>query len=488
MQRREFLKLAGLVAATTAATSCTPVYRMLAGAGRAAPWIEGDGATFAFLNRLTYGPTMEERRHVAAVGTEAWIEEQLAPPAGPDLPAEIAVRPLTSLTLEAADLAVWERADVMAELKTSALLRRVYAGRQLMEVMTEFWTDHFNISVEKGACWYLKTIDDRDVIRRHALGNFGELLLASARSPAMLVYLDNQANDRRSPNENYARELLELHTLGIDGGYTQRDVMELARCLTGWTVRQRFWLGQFEFQPEKHDPGAKVVLGMPVAAAGGHEAEAILEQLAVHPSTARHLARKLARRFLALEPDEESDIVARAARAFLASKGEIRPVLKTILLDGLARHPSQPTPKFKRPVHLVVSALRMLNAATDGGRGLHQHLARMGQPLFEWPTPDGPPDETAAWQTGLMARWEFACQLAGNRIPGTLIDLPAILQTTGAESPDGWIDALSNAALGKPLAEPGRTEVWRALSAVDEDEGPSLLLAALLASPAFQWH
>src|SRR3990172_8195121 len=191
MERREFLKLAGLVAAGATFSACTPAYRIIADSLESpAKWLEGDTRAFRILNRLTYGPTLAERQLAAVIGVQAWIEEQLDPASLPDPRGDLSVRPLTSLTLDAADLAAWERDDVVGELKRGALLRRVYSHRQLHETLVEFWTDHFNISVEKGACWYLKTVDDRQVIRRHALGNFRDLLWASAHSPAMLVYLD----------------------------------------------------------------------------------------------------------------------------------------------------------------------------------------------------------------------------------------------------------------------------------------------------------
>jgi hypothetical protein len=488
IERREFLKLASLVAAGATLSACTPLYRLVGEAFEGpTPWIEGDGLVFRALHRMTYGPTLAERHHASTIGLQAWVEEQLAAPARPDLPGELAVRSLTSLTLDAVDLAAWERADVVAELQRGALVRRVSSRRQLREILVEFWTDHFNISIEKGACWYLKTIDDRDVIRRHALGNFRDLLWASAHSPAMLVYLDNQANDRRAPNENYARELLELHTLGVDAGYTQQDVMEMARCLTGWTVRDRFWKGQFVFRPEMHDDGPKRVLGTTIEAAGLAEAEGVIERLAVHPSTARRLARKMVRRFLELGPREEEALAGRAAAALVASGGEILPMVRAILLDGVLREPGGLARKFKRPVHVVASALRMLEAATNGGAPIQQHLAQMGQPLFVWPTPDGPPEERAAWQTGLFARWEFAYQLARNQIEGTKIDLPSLLETAGVDGPRDTFDALANLVLGCPLTEPARGEILRVLSKA-EDDAPALFLAGLLASPAFQWR
>jgi len=489
LERRAFLKLAGLVAAGATASACTPVYRIVRDAAEGpTPWLEGDTLVFRALQRMTYGPTLAERQHAASIGLDAWVEEQLSPESVPDLPGNLAVRSLSSLDLDAVDLAAWERNDVVVELQRGALLRRVLSRRQLYETLVEFWTDHFNISLEKGACWYLKTVDDRQVVRRHALGNFRDLLWASAHSPAMLVYLDNQANDRLAPNENYARELLELHTLGVDGGYTQQDVMEMARCLTGWTVRDRFWRGQFVFRPEMHDDGPKHVLGAPVEPGGLAEAESVIERLATHPATARRLARKLARRFLDLPQAEEDALVRRAAAALLDSGGEIAPMVRVILLDGVLRQPAGLAPKFKRPVHVVASTLRMLDAVTNGATPIQDHLARMGQPLFEWPTPDGPPDERAAWQTGLFARWEFAYQFARNEIDGTEVDLPAILRTAGAAGPGNVLDALSNVTLGSPLAEPARHEVLRLLSQANDEEIPALFLAGLLASPAFQWR
>ncbi|MBK8794077.1 MAG: DUF1800 family protein [Holophaga sp.] len=192
--------------------------------------------------------------------------------------------------------------------------------------------------MDKGSCFYLKTVDDRDVARAHALGSFRDLLWASAHSPAMLTYLDNQANHKGAPNENYARELMELHSLGVQGGYSQADVMELARCLTGWGVKEHFWAGEFHFEPDQHDPGEKQVLGVRIPPGGVDEAESVIERLAAHPSAARFIAAKLARRFLADQPPAE--IVAKGSAAFMASGGDIQKTLRTILLDGLPLYPA----------------------------------------------------------------------------------------------------------------------------------------------------
>ena len=375
-----------------------------------------------------------------------------------------------------------DRLSVPDELRQATLIRQVYSRRQLFERMVEFWSDHFNISVEKGDCFYLKTVDDREVVRRHALGNFRELLEASAHSPAMLVYLDNQANHKGAPNENYARELLELHSLGVDGGYSQQDVMELARCLTGWGVKEHFWRGEFVFRGQQHDGGRKYVLDRWVEAAGQAEVESVIEQLARHPSCARFIARKLARRFIAGDPP--AGLVERAADAFLKSRGEMQAVLRVLLLDGAGAM----QPKYKRPADFVVSALRMLGGRVDGGSELHAHLGRMGQRYFSWPTPDGYPDRGDAWQGNLLPRWQFALALMQDGIPGTAIPDEA-LAVDGASDLERFVRELCRRLLGGPLAESSRlVERLRVAGAKDALEDRRAIAAGLLASEAFQWR
>ncbi|MEP7356437.1 MAG: DUF1800 domain-containing protein [Anaerolineales bacterium] len=494
ISRRDFLRLAGLVAAGAAAAGCAPIYARLGGQPEpplAAPFGATDPAGFALLNRLTFGPRLAERQHLADIGAAAWIEEQLRPEAIDDAPTQWRLRRLETLNLSAADLS--DRSDkildgtdkltVPAELRQAALLRQVYSRRQLYEVMVEFWTDHFNISVDKGACWLLKTVDDREVIRPHALGRFRDLLWASAHSPAMLVYLDNQANIKGAPNENYAREIMELHTLGLDGGYTQRDVMELARAFTGWGLKDHFFYGRFTFNADQHDPGEKTVLGLTLRPGGLAEAEQVLETLAVHPATAGFIAAKLARRFLGEAAPPE--IIARARAAFIRTQGDIAAVLRTILLDGLLAQPTLAAPKFKRPINYVASALRQLNAETDGGPPLHDYLALMGQKHFAWPTPDGYPDRTAPWTGNLIPRWQYALSLARGEMQGTKVALPAL-----SGSPAALADDLSLLLLNQPWPATQRENLLAALrsSGAGDDVLPAILTAGLLASPAFQWR
>ncbi|MBI3242373.1 MAG: DUF1800 domain-containing protein [Chloroflexi bacterium] len=487
LSRRDFLRLAGLVASGVATSACAPVYNKLAGDFQNPANVSSVG--FPELSRLTFGPRGEDRARVAEIGLNAWIEEQLAPEAIDDAPADWRLRRFPSLNMDANEIfemgnKLFDDLDVtppINELRQATLTCQVYSRRQLYEVMAEFWSDHFNISVNKGICWFLKTVDDRETIRKHALGNFRDLLWASAHSPAMLVYLDNQVNYASHPNENYAREIMELHTLGVGGGYTQRDVMELARCFTGWTVKEHFWYGDFTFNPDFHDTGVKEVLGLTIQPNGQSEAEQVIETLATHPSTARFVATKLARRFIADEPPEE--IVERAATAFAETDGDIKAVLRVILFEGLA----YARPKFKRPVNFITSSLRALNAQTDAGQNIVDTLARMGQLPFGWPTPDGYPDRAAPWSGNLMPRWQFAMALARNEINGTQINLTEL---TNADSPSRLIDHFSSLLIGVQLPATKRDELAAALQEAGATDGdlPPVIVAGLAASPAFQWR
>lgn len=491
LSRRDFLKLGALVTTSAALSSCAPVYRRLAGNLPAVRWTALAAEDFLALNRMTFGPRVEERAHFVNVGLQAWVEEQLAYESIDDLGCEIRLVPFKTLTMAANELEAisnqlfdnYDLERIPAELRQATLMRQIYSRRQLYEVMVEFWSDHFNIFIGKGNCFFLKTVDDREVVRKHALGSFRDLLWASAHSPAMLVYLDNQANEKSAPNENYARELLELHTLGVDGGYSQQDVMELARCLTGWNVKDHFWLGDFVFKPDLHDTGEKTVLGLPVENAGLGEVEQVIERLARHPGTARFIATKLVRRFIADEPPQ--GIIGEAAQAFLDTKGDIKAVLQVILLDGL----QHAQPKYKRPANFMLSALRMLNVETDA-RGLPEYLSRMGQLYFNRPTPDGYPDHNQAWQGNLMPRWQFAFELMRNEIKGTSHHLRPLMEVTSNSGLEGDVDSLASLLLGTPLAPVARDELIASVRAGggSEEETLQIIAAGLIASPAFQWR
>jgi uncharacterized protein (DUF1800 family) len=491
LSRRDFLKLASLFTASAALSSCVPVYRKLAGDLSAVPWTALNGHDFMALNRITFGARVEERARFAEIGLQAYVEEQLTFDSINDFDCELLLNPFKTLKMDAHELEGvsnqlfenYDREKVPNELRQATLLRQLYSKRQLYEAMTEFWSDHFNIYIEKGNCFYLKTVDDREVIRKNAMGSLRDLVWASAHSPAMLVYLDNQANEKSHPNENYARELMELHTLGVDGGYSQQDVMELARCLTGWTVKEHFWLGDFTFDDELHDMGVKNIMGRMIQPSGEKEAEQVIEMLVEHPSAARFIATKLTRRFIADEPPQV--IVEKAAQAFLKTKGDIKSIMRVILLDGLPLA----QPKYRRPANFVVSALRMLNVETDAS-AIHEYLLRMGQYYFNWPTPDGYPDHSVAWQGNLMPRWQFAFELIRNEIQGTKTGLKALMDISMADSLRDEVDAVSSLLLGAPLDVLVRDElVDSVLSAgATEEETLQVITAGLIASSAFQWR
>jgi hypothetical protein len=491
LSRRDFLKLGALVTASAALSSCAPVYRKVAGDLPVVPWNALGTADFLALNRLTFGPRVEERARFVEIGLKAWVEEQLNFEAINDFACDIRLSTFDTLKMDANELEGisnglfdgYDRDSVPNELRQATLIRQLYGKRQLYEVMVEFWSDHFNIYIEKGNGFYLKTVDDREVIRKHALGSFRDLVWASAHSPAMMIYLDNQANEKSHPNENYARELMELHTLSVDGGYSQKDVMELARCLTGWNVKEHFWLGDFVFKEELHDTGVKNVLGLTIQPAGIQEAEQVIEMLAVHPSTAKFISRKLARRFIADEPPTE--LIEKASQTFLDTKGDIKSVLRVILVEGLPFA----QPKYKRPANFMLSALRMLNVETDGVAP-HEHLQRMGQSYFNWPTPDGYPDQGEAWQGNLMPRWQFAFELIRNEIENTTHELRSLLDVSSTGILHDDIDSLASLLLGTPLervARDGLIDSVRAAGASDE-ETLQIVAAGLIASPAFQWR
>jgi len=490
ISRRDFLKLSALVTASAALSSCASIYRRIAGDLPAVPWTPLVARDFLALNRLTFGPRVEERARFAEIGLQAYIEEQLAFDSIDDFDSEILLNPFKTIRMSADEIEGvtnqlfdgYDRERPATELRQATLLRQIYSKRQLYELMVEFWSDHFNIFIEKEPLFYLKPVDDREVIRKHALGNFRDLVWASAHSPAMLVYLDNHVNEKSHPNENYARELMELHTLGVNGGYTQNDVMELARCLTGWTVKEHFWLGEFVFNEDLHDSGVKNVLGLAIQPEGQNEAERVIEQLVVQPSTARFIATKLTRRFIADEPPQV--IVEKAARTFLNTNGDIKSVLCVILLDGLALA----QPKYKRPANFITSALRLTNTHTDGA--LHDYLLRMGQPYFNLPTPDGYPDVSAPWQSNLMPRWQFAFELMRGEIAGTKNNLNHLLDIASTGILEDDVDALTSLLLGAPLERLSRDELIASVSSTGAtpEETLQVLAAGIIASPAFQWR
>jgi len=418
---------------------------------------------------------------------------------------------------------------ITAELQASRILRAVYSERQLQEVLVDFWTNHFNVFAGKGADRWLLTSYDRDTIRPNTMGKFHDLLLATAQSPAMLFYLDNfqsaspnarvrpnRPNRTRAPgaqapaqsprqprgiNENYARELMELHTLGVEGGYTQKDVQEVARCFTGWTIfaprgggaaamalmgaGARENAGKFYFNARMHDEGEKIVLGQKIPAGGGmKDGLLVLDILARHPSTAKFIATKLARYFVQDTPP--STLVDRIAAQFTASGGDIRETLKAIFFSPEFNSPEAYRAKVKRPFELAISAIRTLGAETNGGPQLHQWIARMGEPLYLYQTPNGYSDTAESWVNtgGLLERLNFGLTLASNRIPGTRVDLKRFAgDAANAQAVDkaGIMDRFLNLIVGGEISPRTRETLLKQL-----DQEPGRQIQSVAVEPASQ--
>ena len=468
--------------------------------------VEAAGSALHALNRVGFGPKPGDVAHVVAVGPAAWIEEQLADRMEEDPTVTWRVNALDTQQMEQDSPDTFYCTDydqIQREMAQAALLRAVYSRHQLREQLADFWTNHFNIFSLKNDGRALLPTDTARVLRPHVLGRFHEMLTASAKSPAMLAYLDNNQNQKRDPrtgggaNENYARELLELHTLGVKSGYTMKDIQAVARCFTGWTVTTGFNRGQFSYQADIHDNGMKYIpfLNLTIVPNGGEkDADRVLETLSAHPATARFVVQKLCRRFLGEVPEP---IAARAESAYLHSGGDIRKTLRPILLDadGLLK-PEGRKPMLKRPLDMMVSAVRALAADTDGGEALQRHLVQMGQPLYEWPMPDGFPEKAAAWTGSLLPRWNFVLALASNAVPGTSVDLNAPLAAAKAHTEAEVLDTLTETALARPagagevqqVKAQVRGHIQRARAAGLPDA--TIMAEAtglLLASPTFQW-
>jgi len=360
------------------------------------------------VDRVTLGRSLRDLEEVAQRGYGDYVRWQLEPESIDDGGLEEAIAehlPSTHLSIVETFSTYRERPFVPAvELVVATILRALYSPRQLFERMVLFWSDHFNVDVTSDFQSFLKPTDDREVIRAHALGRFPDLLAASAKSPAMLVYLDNVSNVREHPNENYARELMELHTLGADNGYTEQDVKEVARCFTGWTVGDR---GTFAFAKRAHDYGEKVVLGETIPAGGGVEdGERVLAILAAHENTARFLADKVLRWLWGYEPPEEA--VDAVAQVYLDRGGAIAPMVREVLRQ---RWMSTSTPKVKRPFHQLMSSIRGLFAQVTGFERLWYELQAAGHLPFTWHPPNGFPDDAGYWSGFLLPRWNAAADL-----------------------------------------------------------------------------
>jgi len=345
---------------------------------------------------------------------------------------------------------------VVAELAMAKVTRAIYSERQLQQVMDDFWFNHFNVFAGKGEDRYYLTSYERDVVQPHTLGKFKDLLTASAKSPAMLFYLDNflsadpraaqrqaqeryvrqlaryrgwgpppvppnaqKKNNERGLNENYGRELMELHTLGVDGGYTQKDVTEVARCFTGWTIEKPRQNPEFKFDDRLHDPDPKYVLGKKIHAGGMKDGEEVIDLLVHDASTARFISTKLARRFVSDNPPKE--LVDRMAKTFTESDGDIKAVMRTMIYSPEFWSREAYRAKIKTPFELVVSAARALGTDVDMPQPLVGWVGRIGEPIYQCQPPTGYADKADAWvNTGaLLNRLNFSLALAGNKMRGS---------------------------------------------------------------------
>jgi uncharacterized protein (DUF1800 family) len=414
------------------------------------------------LSRTSFGIREEEWQAARRAGYDAWLDYQLAPeridvaPLEAQIAANLPTVAMTSGQIIALARETNRQQQAADELRGATILRQAYSPAQLYEVMVEFWTNHFNVNVGDGAVRFYKSADDRD-IRRHAMGRFGDLLKANARSPAMLFYLDNYLNVATGPNENYARELMELHTLGVDGGYTEDDVKAVARAFTGWTFTaynpdRGVNDVQFTFVRSRHDTRAKRVLGVDLPPGRGIEdGDAVLDLLSNHPSTARFIARKLLRRFVSDAPAEA--LVERIALVFRQTGGDIRAMLREILSSDEFK--ASGDEKFKRPIEYAVSALRATNAQLSGNwvRALAETLNALGQLHFAWPAPNGYPDVGGYWinSSSMLTRFNFALALGeGTTGNGIRIDINALLGAA-PRSAEQIVDRLSERVLRRAL-------------------------------------
>ncbi len=469
-----------------------------------------DDAIVHVLSRTGFGPRAGDVERVRSIGIQRYIDEQLHPERIDDAPVTARLAGLETIGLSSRQIAdqyelpqlqarqqrkadakatdpaageaksppnpMQQRANsVIVELSEQKVLRALYSERQLQEVLTDFWFNHFNVDARKGPDRFMLTEYERDTIRPRILGRFRDLLGATAKSPAMLFYLDNwmsadpngphpvspfdgqrplqrrrlgferpvpqrfaAAPGKNSPkglNENYGRELMELHTLGVDGGYTQKDVTEVARAFTGWTIDRPRQGGGFTFNPRLHDPGQKVVLGHVIRAGGGaSDGEQVLDILARHPSTATFIATKLARRFVSDTPP--AALVERAAARFRETDGDLRQVIRTILTSPEFLSPDSFDAKVKTPFEFVVSALRATNAQVLDARPLVREVQQLGMPLYMCQPPTGYRDSGEAWVNSgaLVGRMNLALRLASGQLRGTSVDAGSDVRLSGQVS------------------------------------------------------
>ena len=481
------------------------------------------------LERLTFGPRPGDLDEIRRLGLDKWLNLQLHPERVSENPVLTQrLQPYESLRMSLRDVAlryaqrpgpagqigklpddpVERRRAILAanppaviaeDLEESKLLRAIYSNHQLEELLVDFWYNHFNVFWGKGQDRFYVPAYERDAIRPHVFGKFYDLLLATAQSPAMLFYLDNwqsvgpnsfaarfaRGRNRRGLNENYGRELLELHTLGVDGGYTQRDVIEVARCFTGWTLAPPRRGGGFEYNDRMHDKGPKMVLGHLIRAGGGMEdGLEVLRILAHHPATAHHISFELAQRFVADDPPPS--LVNRMAETFLKTDGDLRRVMETMLESGEFWSEGAYHAKLKTPFEMVVSVVRVTGADVQSALPLARETARLGEPLYRKVEPNGYANVNAEWASsaGLLERMNFALAVAQNRMPGVHVE-PGYWEQLTQGDPRQAEDLL----LGEEASPQTQAAIQQALQATPQarpEQMLALVAGLTLGSPEFQ--
>ncbi len=486
ISRRRFFHLGGVGAAAAAVPAGVGLSELqrppLQWRARTAAEMPQPDLASLLLSRAAFGARPGDVERVRGLAQPyAWVDEQLDADkldvsaledrVGRDLP-----------TLSMTSRQIWTSYQMQngglphAEMIMGSLYRQVYSPRQLFEVMVEFWSDHFNIGMDNDDVRWLKTADDRDVIRKHALGKFKDLLTASAQSAAMMRYLDNDVNTVGRPNENYGREIMELHTLGaaVNGyPYTETDVKQVAKCFTGWNwIRGQTaarW-GEFEFAANLHDNSVKSVLGQTIPGSGKSEGHLVIDILCKHPATAKYIAMKLVRRFVTDDPvGQVPQLVDRVAETFTRTEGDIKEMLYVILTSQeFARSFGSYGGRLSRPTDYMARVLRASGLPENqfvvkvAGNAMYNNIVRaydaMGQRPFNWPTPDGYPDYKEAWgsSVGMLTRWNFGLQLCGvggARGGASLVNgfdiaaqTPATATTVG-QAVDFWVDRILHRTL-----------------------------------------
>jgi uncharacterized protein (DUF1800 family) len=444
------------------------------------------------VNRITCGFTQTELQRANSMGYSAYLEYQLNYAAIDDSAMDTRLASLTTLTMTQQQLYLQSSTLVVNELTEAAILRSTLSQRQLYQRMVELWTDHFSIDITKEVDTFLKPVDDRDVIRVNALGNFGTLLRASAHSPAMLTYLDNQLSTAGAPNENYAREIMELHSLGVDGGYTQTDVHEVCRCLSGWgydSTSSSPTYGNFRYSSGRHDNGSKTIFaGTPqqlnVPAGGGQaDGDLVLTALVNHPSTARFVAKKMIMRLLREDPSQA--LIDAVAATYTATGGDIKSMIRTIFApNNLAAAP----PKYKRPYHLMVSAMRAIPSTIATTSGLRSQLDACGHRPFYWATPDGYPDTVLYWQGLILPRWNFGASGLNGNISGLTFDYVTFFN--GLTTAQQMVDKIDTEMFGgaMPPADKDRIRQFLLPDPVTSATKKKDAIGLAIGAPGFQWY